>query len=274
MDTTFFILSKLLTPLLLLETWIALALIIGLGLLRVGRTRPARTLLTGGVAMFLVAGTFPLGLLLLNAIEARHPPNPAVAEVAGIILLGGGEEPLRSAVWDQPLVNEGGDRYIAGLMLAERHPTALVVFTGGIGSLDQSGPSEADIAARILIGAGLAPDRLRVDGTARNTAENAARALPLRDPRPGAWLLVTSAAHMPRAVESFCAAGWTDLVPWPTDYRSGQSWSTIGWNVPGNLAALASAVRETVGLFVYRATGRASTDPACFYDEARDGQGG
>ena len=56
-------------------------------------------------------------------------------------------------------------------------------------------------------------DRLALERDSRNTAENARNALDLRDPNiPGAWILVTSAFHMPRAVETFCAAGWANLV--------------------------------------------------------------
>ncbi len=260
MDTLFFVVSKGLAPFLKLETWLFLSVAAGFVFLRLGRVRTA-TWLTGlGAGLFAMIAILPLGVPILNSLEARYPPNPVLREVAGIILLGGGEDTRRSAAWGQPLVNEAGDRFIAALSLSDRHPEAVVLFTGGIGSLSQSGPSGAAVAERLLTGAGLAPERLILEGGSRNTAENARLSLEHRTDGSGAWLLVTSAFHMPRAVESYCAAGWSDIVPWPTDYR-GQPFSDgIGWDLSGHLRDLETAVREIVGLAVYRATGRA-TDP-------------
>jgi hypothetical protein len=62
---------------------------------------------------------------------------------------------------------------------------------------------------------------------------------------------------MRRAVASFCAAGWTDLVPWPTDYRGGNVADGIGWSFSEHARDLEIAIREVVGLAAYRMTGRA-----------------
>jgi len=72
----------------------------------------------------------------------------------------------------------------------------------------------------------------------------------------GPWILVTSAFHMPRAVGSFCAAGWHTLVPYPTDYRGGSFWDQVGWDLADNLTDLNTGVTEWVGLLAYRVTGR------------------
>ena len=60
-----------------------------------------------------------------------------------------------------------------------------------------------------------------LDHRARSTRDNAAVSLSLARPLPGeTWLLVTSAAHMPRAMGVFRGAGWPEPLPWPVDYRT------------------------------------------------------
>ena len=83
--------------------------------------------------------------------------------------------------------------------------------------------------------------------------------LALAAPRPDErWVLVTSAFHMRRAVASFCAAGWKNIVPWPTDYRTGGFADRIGWNFAQNLNELNLGVREWTGLAAYSLTSRTS----------------
>ena len=173
-------------------------------------------------------------------------------------MLGGGESDIQSNVWSQPNTGDAGDRFITALALAHKYPEAIVLFTGGSGRL-MGGASGADIARDIFIGAGLDKSRLILEGASRNTAENATMSLELvPDNLDGEWLLVTSAFHMRRAVASFCAAGWRNIVPWPTDYRTGGFVDRIGWNFALNLHELNVGVREWIGLAAYSLTRRTS----------------
>ena len=178
----------------------------------------------------------------------------------GIIVLGGGEDARASAYWGQMQFNEGGDRFAAGLALARQFPDARLLFAGGSGALrDLAGAdvSEASIAERFFLDQGIDPDRLLLEGRSRNTSENARLSLTLANPEADdTWVLVTSAFHMPRAMRSFEAAGWTGLVPYPVDYRTAGFTDDIGWNLTGNLLVLNTAIRETFGQLAYRLTGR------------------
>jgi len=119
-------------------------------------------------------------------------------------------------------------------------------------SLDKGIPEED-----IFLDAGLAPERLILEPASRTTAENASASLAVRpDEREGEWLLVTSGFHMPRAIETFCAAGWTDLTAWPTDFRSDPAPGGITWGFLDRLSKLDLAMKEYVGLLAYRLTGR------------------
>ncbi len=258
MDTLFFILSKLVWALIRPETWLLLSLL--LVLLTFSR-RPglSRRIIAVTVVAILVLGFVPLGHFLIGTIETRFPVAPHLSRVDGIILLGGSEETGPADISGQPELNAAGERMSATAALALAYPQARILVTGGSGALlsasDQ--PLHADIARMFLAGFGIPEDRLILETRSRNTAENAAMSLPLAAPREGeTWVLVTSAWHMPRAMESFTRAGWTSLVAWPVDHRGLTPGSGLRWNFAENLMVLDLATKEIVGRFAYRIAGR------------------
>ncbi len=260
MDTLFFVLAKLVGVLIRVETWIVLALALSvLAQLRQRRRRALALDLTTLLTL-LALGILPLGDLSLQPLERTYPASPTLTRVDGIVVLGGGEDTQVAAFWGQTQLNEAGDRYVAALALARQFPQAQVLFTGGSGALrDLLGPGsvEAGMAADVFRAQGIAPERLLLEGQARNTAENARLSLALASPAPGeVWLLVTSAFHMPRAMHSFAKAGWTGVVAFPVDYRSAAFRDGIGWDLAGNLAVLNTAIKEQVGQLSYRLLGR------------------
>jgi len=104
---------------------------------------------------------------------------------------------------------------------------------------------------------GIAPDRIVTETRSRNTSENAGFSLPLAAPAPGeTWVLVTSAFHMPRAMESFRRAGWPDLTAFPVDHRAPPNWARLTWDFTGNLGKTEIAIKEYVGLLAYGILGR------------------
>lgn len=260
MDTLFFIASKLIGALLRPDTWIVLALAVVVLALVLNRRRVALWVGSITLALLVALAIMPLGDLLLQPIERTYPAEPALDQVDGIIVLGGGEDARASAFWAQTQLNEGGERYTAALALARRFPEARLIFTGGsaaLGDLAGAETSEADMARRFFRDQGVSPERLLLEGQSRNTAENARLSLALAAPAPGeTWVLVTSAFHMPRAMRSFETAGWTGLVPWPVDYRTSAFKDGMGWNLTRNLLVLNTAIREQVGQIAYRLSGR------------------
>lgn len=257
----FFVASKIIWAVIRPETLFMLLIAGGLLAVWRGRRRLGFGLAGAGLACFALIAALPLGDLLIRPLETRYPANPPVSDVRGIIVLGGAEQRNRSRYWRMPLVNGAGDRFLAAIALANRHPEAKLVFTGGRGSLRQKGPGGDVVTQQIFLSAGLSPARLLLEGKSRNTAENARFARDLvGGATSGTWLLVTSAAHMPRAMQSFCAAGWTGLTAWPTDFRSlpfRPVWRRLGWRLAENLTTLDSALHEWLGLLAYRVTGRA-----------------
>lgn len=270
MDTLFYITAKAVGTLARPETLLVLVFVLSALFVWRNRRRAALWCLSVGIAAMLAIGVLPLEELVLGPLERSYPVAPDVAAPAGIVVLGGAQETDVSANWGLPSLNDAGDRMLAALILARRYPDARVVFTGGAAALNPRN-TEATVARDLFLAAGIAEDRLLLESDSRNTTENARLTLPLLpEGAEGPWIFVTSAFHMRRAVETFCAAGWTGLVPWPVDHRTtGREWRPK-WLLANNLDALNVGVKEWIGLWGYRAFGRATRPedaPGCLADQ-------
>lgn len=259
MSTLFFILSKLVWAVLSPGTW----LVMGLGLVILGlwrnwlRLARIAALLTLGFV--LLVSLFPIGDLLLRPLEGRYPVAPTISAPRGIIVLGGGESIARSAFWGRPEMNDGAERFTAAMALARQYPDAQILFTGGNGALHDLGSMApgADIAEMFFIEQGLPHEQLILEASSRNTVENATYSFDMVQPASTeTWILVTSAFHMPRAMASFTRAGWTNITPWPVDFRSAAIEPRPKWAFANHLQTLDTALREYLGLLVYRITNR------------------
>jgi uncharacterized SAM-binding protein YcdF (DUF218 family) len=254
-----FIVSKILGILVLPGTALVLCCVIGLVLTGRRRTsRPGRLFLWLGILGFVAVLLLPLDQLALLPLEDRFPQvTDPPAHADGIVVLGGATDPMMTADRGIPSLNDAAERMTAAVALARRYPDARLVFTGGQGELLPGRVSEADVARDLFVSLGIAPSRLTLEGTSRNTWENAILTKALVNPQPGqTWILVTSAAHMPRSVGIFRRIGW-QMLPWPVGYKSGHSlhlWlpSKLG----ERLNNLDEAEHEWIGLIAYRLMGR------------------
>lgn len=260
MDTGLFLLGKLVGAFLQVESWILLLALVSLLAQIRGWRRAALGVSVGLTALLAVLTFLPVGSLLLRPIEASYPAQPPLSQVAGIILLGGAEDVAASRAWGTVELRASAERLTAVAELARRHPTARILLLGGGGRLRDVGgaaQSEAGIAATFLQGQGVDGARMVLEEASRNTAENARLGLQQIQPAAGdVWVLVTSAYHMPRAMESFTRAGWDGLVPYPVDHRSRAFADGIGLALGENLDLVNIAMREWVGRLAYWALGR------------------
>jgi uncharacterized SAM-binding protein YcdF (DUF218 family) len=231
---------------------------IALGALAVALRRRAGAAL--GVGAVAVLWAFSTGLVsdaLGRAVEAgvRDTSRPDVVYDA-VLVLGGAGDPEGSARTGRLELNAGADRVIAGYELLHAGRARVAVFSAGP-LAPTSEPTEAALAVRLLAGWGIEPSRLVAEERARNTRENAIECA--RIARERGWtrlLVVTSAAHMPRALGCFRAVG---LEPdaLPVDWRAGSGGLALARLVPRarSLEESAHAVRELAGRVVYRVAG-------------------
>jgi uncharacterized SAM-binding protein YcdF (DUF218 family) len=257
-----FTLAKILALLVQPSSLAVLAIVAGLWLTRRGRTSPTgRRLAWGGVLALVVGGLTSVGNLVVLPLEQRFasvPPPASSDRVDGIILLGGFEDGWVSSRRSGLGLNEAAERVTEGLRLALRHREAKVVFTGGVGTLLAPGVEATGPVADFLVEAGIARERLILEGRSRNTYENAVFTRELVEPAPGErWYLVTSAYHMPRSMGLFRKAGF-NVIAYPVDYRTRGPEDSLRLfeRIPQGLMRLDLGVNEWIGLVAYRALGR------------------
>lgn len=221
MDNIFFYLSKYIWVVISPDSLFVILLLICLLLFLLKKTKRA-TLLLGFLTVFtLLTSFFKVGEWMLYPLESRYLHNPDLPEqVDGIIVLGGSILPDLSAEWQQLETNQFHERLSSFLQLAQRYPDARLVFSGGNASTNKDRPTEARTAETYFLQSGISPERLFIDNKARNTAENASYSKQLVNPQPNeAWIMITTAYHMPRAIGVFCRHNW-NVIPYPVDHQT------------------------------------------------------
>jgi len=211
--------------------------------------------------LLVICGFSPIGRAMLLPLEQRFPPWH-VTDVAptGVVVLGGVIDSVISGERGTAELTASADRLTAVASLARDYPNMRIVFSGGLGQLFPQEEPEATWAIRVLESFGIAKNRITVEDQSRDTAENARYTKVRTNPQPGErWLLITSAAHMPRAVGTFRQASF-DVEAYPVDWRTGgrNDLQRLSLTASDGLAAVDQAVREWIGLIVYFTVGRTS----------------
>ena len=259
-----FVASKILGFLAQPSTLVWLLLLFGLlRAIRAPEQRLGLRLITLAAVLLAVGGLTPVSTWLLVPLEERFPRLEVPTgsrDYAGIIVLGGGEDGRASVLRHQLHINEAGERITEGAVLAMRLPSARLIFTGGVAAIIGAPPAGADAVGAFWRAIGIQPSRIVIEDRSRNTHENATFTLAMVKPKPGErFLLVTSAAHMPRSIGVFRRAGF-DVVAYPVDYRTnfpGDAIDTFG-SIPAGLKRFDDATKEWIGLLAYWLMGRTS----------------
>lgn len=247
--------SKVLALILLPLGWAVLLGLAALVLSLIGRKRAASSVIAVQIVLLWACAMPWTAYGLTGWLEAAHPPvtleQTPVADVA--IVLGG----AISAVGNPPVENLTGasDRVLRTARLFRAGKVSHVLAVGG--NLPWLGGSvpEAEVIRDLLAEWGVPLEVVVTETTSRNTRENALFASEVV--RAAGWervLLVTSSAHMRRAVGAFREVG-IDVIPSPTDY------GVIG-HPPFDfldllpdaeaLGQTSAVMREVIGVLFYR----------------------
>jgi uncharacterized SAM-binding protein YcdF (DUF218 family) len=162
-----------------------------------------------------------------------------------VVVLGGGHADIPGLSAIDKLSASARARLTEGVRLLRALPSAGMIVSGpGAPGM----PTHASILARAAASLGVAPGRIRLIETARDTEDESRAVKVIVGDEPVA--LVTSAWHMPRAESLFLRAG-VRALPCPTDYTSRLGaefhWDDLGWDVE-SLGRSTWAVHENAGL--------------------------
>jgi uncharacterized SAM-binding protein YcdF (DUF218 family) len=243
-----FLMKKIVAPLFYPFSLCLGILILGLFCLwATRRQRLGKGLVTLGTVLLLLLSLPFIASGLLTPLESRYPAllNPeAVLRGEGgstsppwIVVLGGGHvldprHPANSQISAAAL-----GRVVEGVRLYKAMPGSKLLLSGG-GVFDPV--PEAAVMARVAGVLGVKPQDIRLETESRDTADQTRIVADLLGRER--FILVTSAAHMPRAMALFRKRG-VEPIPAPTDFRVQEPQGAHGPD-PGQFFPRASGLKE------------------------------
>lgn len=264
----FFILSKIMSPLLQPALHIALAVIVSFLMLCLGKTKGTKMMLSYAVFVLFVFGIMPTGYNMTVYLESRYS-NTVINDrnpPYGIIVMGGAMNEILTTRYGQVVGYDSLERMTTFLKLARRfeHNNTKLVFTGGSAELtqDKDNPSlsESEAAALFFIEQGFPQTRIIYEGDSRTTYENVLNSKALLAPKaPQRWIVITSAFHMPRTQNVFQKMGW-HIAPYAVDYRTDLKYKFMpSLDILKNLNFTQIAIHEWTGNAIYYLSGKSAS---------------
>ncbi len=192
----------------------------GLVLMSVRLRRTGAGFVVLGTALLWIAAMPVTARFVLGSLERQYPPvamsSSPSADVAIVLggAVGGPVSPRQTVD-----LGEASDRVYHAFELFRAGKVRMILISGGNLPWSPAAEPEAETIRKLLRSWGVPDEAIVTAGTSRTTAENAREVAALW-PSLGfqSALLVTSAAHMPRALASFRKAG-VPVTPSSTDIR-------------------------------------------------------
>lgn len=197
---------------LIIQIDITLLILMALGLIM-----RRKKLVKYSLILFFSLYFLPLGKLGIYWLESKYKnqtaPNLQKLAPYGAIYLGGaitGNQ--KGAPKKRAIYNEAAPRLYETIELLKEFPLNKVVITGT--------PNEAKNAKRVFKNMGVHQNAHFLPN-ALSTLDNSNNTLKNSQERKQKFLLITSAFHLYRSEMLFKKAGWTNIVPYPTNFFYG-----------------------------------------------------
>ena len=215
--------------------------------------------------ILMTAGNIGFSNRLVTSLERQYLPLKNTPQADAIVVLGGStrnNEPPRII----PDLSERGDRLLYGVKLYKDGAAPYILLTGGRIDWYGGSSSEAKDMAALTEIMGVPRDALLLESRSLTTYENAVYTKEILERRKiERIILVTSAAHMPRAMAIFRKQG-INAIPAPTDYMvsdrnlienqvSTQSRIISLFPNPESLDRTTQIIKEYIGTYIYRLRG-------------------
>ncbi|WP_345993589.1 ElyC/SanA/YdcF family protein [Sulfurimonas sp. HSL-1716] len=181
--------------------------------------------------------------MLVTNLENRYTKFESTdLDISYIHVLGNGNNDDYTQPLSSMLSAAGTKRVLEGVLIQKRYPNAKLIFTGYEG--DTTLPN-AIANADLAVALGVKKEMLIVNPLPHDTKEEALFTKTLVKDKP--FILVTSAAHMPRAMKLFKDLGMKP-IPAPTDYKKQKVRSLFCKPNIGSFENSQSAMHEYIGM--------------------------
>lgn len=237
-------LKKIVAGLLFPAPVICELLVLGLALLWFTRQQKAgKILVTIAVGLLLLLGNAWISARLLSTLEQRYHPL-TLSSLAGaqgksenatyIVVLGSGYSPDPRIDLDSRISEDGMVRLVEGVRLCRKLATGCkLILSGGP-------PAQAETMGKIARSLGIPQQEIILEEHSRDTEQEALFIKPTVGSTP--FLLVTSASHMPRAMDLFRNQGMNP-TPVPTNYLATQGGAIVPDKIYPSIYGLYEAER-------------------------------
>lgn len=219
----------------------AFFIIIFLIIALLSRRRLINVLALSGAFFLYLLSVEPIKDSLYRPLENAHPV-PQSLQVDALVVLGGG-------AYNTGILKEDSmKRLLTGFILHRKYGYPIILSGGAsIGKLP-----EAEVMKQLLQELGVDRTKIITEVRSRDTYENAIYVKEVCEKNAFSKVaLITSAYHMPRAVQTFKKAG-LDVVPYPTDFKQDKKYTLYSF-IPrmGVLNDSYKALREHLGSLGY-----------------------
>lgn len=221
-----------------------------------GFMRTSRAILAAAIVVLWISSTPLFADWLYSTLEAEYPPV-AIEDLprsdVAVVLGGGVGQPLPPHGTQD--AGEAVDRVLQAARILRAGRADAILASGGKLPWLAASKTEAELIADLLVELGVPPSVIVLESESGNTRENAVNSVELlRSRNWKSLLLVTSAAHMPRAIAAFERAG-IEAFPASTDFRvTYPLYESVLDIVPSADAVerTTDGLKEFLGLLVYR----------------------
>lgn len=214
---------------------------IGLLFLFQEKSRSAKISLSLSFTLLLLFSYEPFSNFLLFPLEKEYPKYSTKEKVGYIHVLGSGHNTDSSQPLSSNLGNVGIKRVVEGVVLYKSMEDVKIIFSGYEGKTQIS---NARINAKLAIALGVEERDIILAEKPKDTLQEALFAKEIIGEAP--FILVTSATHMPRAMELFSSLGMHPIAA-PTAFYAKEQESYLKAPDTGSLDNTQMAIHEYLG---------------------------
>ncbi len=169
------------------------------------------------ISIFLIFCFIPIGYYALNYLEKDFVNQKNFQNIDNIIILSGSENTSLTFITKKINLNNGSERLIEAVRLANNFKNSKIIFLGGSGN-NNNDLNESDVAKKFFESINFDMKKINFLPTSKNTIGN------LKDLQnivsdSQKNLLITSGFHMKRTLVISKKLG-INLIPYPVDHRS------------------------------------------------------